>query len=200
MPDNDPTQPQADWPAGSVPPQPGTAYPTPQGYVQPGYCQPQVAPGYVPAQPAAQPVMMAPAAPRPLTPREEGETRTEDAVEKDAQDIQPEIVLVSHTGLFYWWPVWAIGYLFTLVTWWHGQAVGIDDSVVRIHASNNIGILYFLTIFLVILISNVEVRGVASIAVVLTLVLAIVLLAYFRVWDAVLHWFGHLNIYLNQGA
>jgi hypothetical protein len=90
--------------------------------------------------------------------------------------------------------------LFALVTWWHGQTVTIGDAVARIHPSNNIGVLYFLTIFLVIVISNVAVRGVASLAVVLTAVLAVVLLAYFRVWDAVLGWFGHLNIYINQGA
>jgi hypothetical protein len=140
------------------------------------------------------------AAPAPPPPRLEGGTRTEDAIERDAEQAQPEITLVSHSGLFYWWPVWAVGYLFTLVTLWHGQQVAIGDTMVRIHASNNIGILFFLTVFLVILISNVEVRGVASLAVVLTLVLAVVLLAYFRVWDLVLHWFGHLNVYLNQGA
>jgi hypothetical protein len=187
MADYDPNRPPpAQYPAGAVPP---AAYGYPQQPVPAAVPQ---APGYAPAAyaPAAAP------APGTVAPR----TRTEDAVEQDAEEVQPEIVLVSHSPLFYWWPVWVVGYLMALLTWTSGQEVQVADTVVRIYPSNNLGILYFVTIFVVILISNVEVRGVASLAVILTLTLAAVLLAYFRVWDDVLRWFGHLSVYLNQGA
>ncbi|MBO0699146.1 MAG: hypothetical protein J2P46_12185, partial [Zavarzinella sp.] len=111
-----------------------------------------------------------------------------------------QLAIVSHSSLFYWWPVWVVGYLMCLATWLYGQPLAFDDTQVRLHPSNNLGVLYFLTLFLVILISSVTVRGLASVVVILAVTLAAVLLAYFRVWDDVFAWFGHLNIYLNQGA
>ncbi len=199
MPDNDPSQGPADPSAGAVPAAPS---PAPAGYQvqpayyppQPVYYQPQPAPAYAPT-----PGPMAPRAPVG-TAAPQARTKTEDTIERDRENPQPELVIVSHSTLFYWWPVWAVGYLMALFTWWHGQTVQVGDAIVHIHPSNNAGVLYFLTLFVVILISNVEVRGLASLAVVLTIVLTAVLLAYFRVWDRVLGWIGELNIYLNQGA
>jgi hypothetical protein len=199
MNDYDPTRPPPAAPyPGGPPPATGGAQPQPVAYQQPVPVAP--APGYAPAPAAYYPP--AAAAPAPMQPARDAAARgkTEDAIDQDAEDVQPEIVLVSHSTLFYWWPVWVVGYLMALFTWTYGQEVQVGEAVVRIHPSNNVGILYFLTVFLVILISNVEVRGVASVAVILGLVLAAVLLAYFRVWDDVLRWFGHLSVYLNQGA
>ena len=34
---------------------------------------------------------------------------------------QNEIRIVSHSTLFYWWPVWAVGFLMALITLIHGQ-------------------------------------------------------------------------------
>jgi hypothetical protein len=31
-----------------------------------------------------------------------------------------ELKIVSHSGLFYWWPVWAVGYLMAAITWFDG--------------------------------------------------------------------------------
>lgn len=193
MPDNDPRRAPAE-PATGTPP--GTPAPMPAGYTtQPTYYPTQ--PVYYPAQPAAVPQ----AVQRPVAVTPPGtRTSNEDTIEQDRDNPQPELVIISHSTLFYWWPVWAVGYLMALFTWWHGQTLQVGDAIVHIHPSNNAGVLYFLTLFLVILISNVEVRGLASLVVVLGLVLAAVLLAYFRIWDRVLGWIGELNIFLNQGA
>ena len=199
MPDNDPTRGPADQPTGAGPAAAGAVPPygtAPAGYpAQPVYYQPQPAPAYAPA-PAAVPVPV----PVPTRPAPPPKPKSDDVIEQDAEEVQPEITLVSHSGLFYWWPVWVVGYLMALFTWSYGESVQVGDTLVRLHPSNNLGVLYFMTVFLVIVISNVEVRGVASLAVVLALVLGVVLLAYFRVWDDVLRFFGHLTVYLNQGA
>src|SRR4051812_1160032 len=34
---------------------------------------------------------------------------------------RPEVRLYSHSALFYWWPVWVMGYVMALVTYLHGQ-------------------------------------------------------------------------------
>lgn len=32
-----------------------------------------------------------------------------------------EIRIISHSNLFYWWPVWAVGFLMAAITWFSGQ-------------------------------------------------------------------------------
>ena len=32
-----------------------------------------------------------------------------------------ELKVVSHSNLFYWWPVWAVGFLMALITWIDGD-------------------------------------------------------------------------------
>ena len=29
-----------------------------------------------------------------------------------------EVVIISHSPLFYWWPVWVVGFLMAVLTWW----------------------------------------------------------------------------------
>lgn len=34
-----------------------------------------------------------------------------------------EVVIFSHSPLFYWWPVWGVGFLMAALTWWQDQRV-----------------------------------------------------------------------------
>ncbi len=39
-------------------------------------------------------------------------------------DARPtEVVIISHSPLFYWWPVWAVGFLMAALSWWQDQRV-----------------------------------------------------------------------------
>ena len=60
--------------------------------------------------------------------------------------------------------------------------------------------IFFLTLFCVILITNVTARGLASAMVVLAMITVTVLLAYFGLWDRILGWFANLHIHLNYGG
>jgi hypothetical protein len=117
-----------------------------------------------------------------------------------AEEHERHVTVIGHSPLYYWWPVWVVGYLMAIFTWSYGNEVQVGNSIVNVHPSNNVGVLFFLTLFLVILISNVAVRGLASVVVILLLVLTSVIMAYYRVWDDVLGWFGNLTVYMNQGA
>ncbi len=114
-----------------------------------------------------------------------------------------ELRLYSHSSLFYWWPVWLVGYAMALLTYWHRAQVATGDSgEIRewFHPSNNPGVIYFLVLFLVILITNFSVRGLASGMVILGGILVSVLLAWVGWWDEVFSWFHRLNIHLTLGA
>jgi hypothetical protein len=142
-----------------------------------------------------------PQSPQPATPQPQaGMLQADAAVSAPPVHAEPELILVSHSSLFYWWPVWVVGYICAIVTFLQGQAVQLGPHAVNIHNSNNLGVLFCLTLFLVIMISNVIVRGLASALVIMGIVLCAVVFAYFGWWDAILGWVGELTIFLNQGA
>lgn len=113
---------------------------------------------------------------------------------------EPEVRVYAHSRILYWWPAWACGYVMAALTHLYGQPYQIGATQELFHESNNLGVIFLLTLALVILITNATVRGLASVIVILSLALAALLLAYFHKWDAVLAWLGNLKIHLNLGA
>jgi hypothetical protein len=146
---------------------------------------------YVPV-PTTQPVAAAPA----VAPT--GETAQVAAHHAEHED-DLEVRIYSHSTFFYWWPVWAIGYVMALITYLGGQPEKIGDTTVLFHASKNLGVVFTLTFFLVIIITNVSLRGASSVVVILGSALVILLLAYFRLWEDVIHALGLVAIYMNLG-
>jgi hypothetical protein len=120
--------------------------------------------------------------------------------EANSPHVHRRLRIYSHSSLFYWWPVWVIGYIMALITHGLGQEHQIGQSQTWIHPSSNPGLIFFFVLFLVILITNISVRGLASGMVIMGMMLVIVLLAYLGWWDQVLTWLGGLKISLNLGA
>jgi len=121
--------------------------------------------------------------------------------DREVVDNFPELRIISHSRLFYWWPVWVIGFVMAFVTHFvlgepHLSGAGEGEHL----PNSDLGVIFFLTLFMVILFTNVTVRGLASGMVILGAVTTVVVLAYFRLWDPILSFFGNLNIYMNSGA
>lgn len=119
--------------------------------------------------------------------------------ERQVRD-HPEIIIYSHSSLFYWWPVWVFGFVMAGITWTQGEPVLLEGNRIQIYPNSNLGVTYVVILTLVLLITNVTVRGLASAIVILTIMLTTVLLAFYGLWDPILAWFGNLKIYLNTGA
>ncbi len=45
-----------------------------------------------------------------------------------------EIKLVSHSPIFYWWPIWLLGYILALITWADGTRLAILPANTDVHA------------------------------------------------------------------
>jgi hypothetical protein len=149
----------------------------------------------VPVQYVAQPIAVYP----PGNPAQAHEM--EKAEERGEREGGPPAVrLYGHSSLFYWWPVWVTGYAMALVTYLGGQPHEIGNDVELIHTSSGPGVVFFLVLFLVILVTSVSVRGLASGMVILGAAFLIVLFAYFQLWDPILNWMGNLRIHLNFAA
>ena len=135
----------------------------------------------------------------PLTPVEE--QRPARSVPQPSLAPASELLRIySHSSIFFWWPVWVVGYVMALLTYSEGQSYQLGQSQTWVHPSSGLGLVFFLCLFLVIVITNFSVRGLASGMVILVVSLLTVLLAYLGLWDRFFGWFGALDIHLNLGA
>ncbi|MDB5385175.1 MAG: hypothetical protein JWM11_821 [Planctomycetaceae bacterium] len=120
------------------------------------------------------------------------------------EPVKPVVIsairLFSHSSLFYWWPVWVAGYIMAALTYLQGHQVAIGADKEWFHYSSDPGVIFFLVLFLVILITNLSVRGLASGMVILGVCLVTVTLAYLGLWNRILDICGQLRIHLNLGA
>jgi amino acid transporter len=158
---------------------------------------------------AAQPVASPPAMPTNTYPAASAipvpvevvtsDGRTAPASEPRHKEELEEVRIYSHSTFFYWRPVWLTGYIMAIVTRLDGQLVQLGNSQVWMHESKNLGVLFTLIFFLVILITNVTLRGLASVVAILAAAFGALLLAYYGWWEEVLNWMGRVSIFMNMG-
>jgi len=113
-----------------------------------------------------------------------------------------EVTVYSHSPLFYWWPVWVMGYVMAALTYWQGvyftPTEGAEISVL-IHPNKSLGVLFTVTFLLVILMTHATVRGNASLTVIVSLIAVTLFLAYMDWWEPLMRTMGLLAIYMNLG-
>jgi hypothetical protein len=155
------------------------------------------------------------------------------ATQEKAPPAPREVKIVSHSMLFYWWPVWAVGLLTAGLTFLDGNRLavvppetevvkavtvpGYDtpcDALVlppgkhlpekasgkptlRVAANSGFGVLFVVVLLLVVFITNVPIRGMVSVIVVITVLLVSIILALWGKWDDILEGFAHSHIYIN---
>jgi hypothetical protein len=112
----------------------------------------------------------------------------------------PEVKIYSHSALFYWWPVWLVGYAMGLVTYMQGGIMRLDeakrDSILTTSAP---GLTFTAVLLLVILFTTVRIRGMASLATILGIGFLATLIAWLGWWDDILRAIPELSIQLNLG-
>jgi hypothetical protein len=155
-----------------------------------------------------------------------------------------EIKVVQHSQLFYWWPVWAVGLLLSLVSCFAGtrmavlpastlierntkdayelkvngtpppRSAGGDLEVgehmtiteaktpfgLRMASQSYLGIIFMLTLLLVIVITNVPLRGMWSVVVIVSVILLSVIFYLTDLWGTIAHWFVVLDIHINAAG
>jgi hypothetical protein len=162
-----------------------------------------------------------------------------------------EVRVISHSNIFYWWPVWAVGFIMGIWTFWidGGYMVTVppgskaviaeevryhdskDNTVVtaknreiimaedgkklpretstsadpeqpRLHMARGkaLGVLFCTTLLLVITITNVPLRGMWSVVVIITVVLLAVIVALAGWWEAIVTKLSLLDIRINAGG
>jgi uncharacterized membrane protein YkgB len=144
-----------------------------------------------------------------------------------------ELRIYGHTPLFYWWPVWACGYIMAIATLWQDDRVAIvpsdsylvegEETLIRLpqgkvadpsgvrevrgqkvfkermHPSKNLGIIFTVVLIVVILITNMPLRGLSSAIAVTVILLITVIFAWQNWWAQIFEWLDLLNIHMNAG-
>src|SRR5262249_37196968 len=137
---------------------------------------------------------------------------------------QREILVYSHSTLFYWWPVWAVGFIMAILTWADGHRMAIVPAGTKAEASRRVegqndatdvliapkgkqlprdenneiiqpsrhmanspryGVVYATILIMTIVVSSVPLRGLWSLIIVLCIVLLVVIIALFGMWDPI---------------
>src|SRR5262249_41185328 len=112
---------------------------------------------------------------------------------------EPEVIIYGHSWLFYWWPVWVVGYLMALLTWLHPVQMQLGGTQVLFSSRTTLGVVYCLVVLVTILITNTSMRGLVSLVVVVCVAFLALLFAYLDWWPDILSWFGHRTVYMDLG-
>jgi hypothetical protein len=167
-----------------------------------------------------------------------------------AQGQPGELVIISHSNLFYWWPVWLLGFIMAGVTYFgdthmaivpahteaaHGREVQVvaDNQLktekrdvlilppgarlppprdaadpetevaqptMYMAQSKQLGNLYVFVVLLVIIITNIPLRGLWSVLTVVVLVVWVIIFAQLGLWDRIFRHGRLLQIHINMGG
>ncbi len=157
-----------------------------------------------------------------------------------------KVTVISHSNLFYWWPVWAVGFLMAGLTYLDGdylatvpagtkavkevtyagdkreayvlperQMVSREskdrdiekrresetrDPRIHMAKSKNYGVIFCVTLLLVITITNIPLRGMWSLVVIITIIMMSVIFALAGWWDNIFNALELLDIRINAGG
>jgi hypothetical protein len=167
-------------------------------------------------------------------------------VPSSTSEKRQSLTIVSHSNLFYWWPVWAIGFLMALLSFASGERMAVvpagtkafskvsvqtaadttevrdalvlppkahlrtkdseaptgetDDPHLFVANNKSFGVLFAVTLLLVIIITNVPLRGMWSMVVIMLVVLFSVIFALAGWWERILYQWSLLDIRINAGG
>jgi len=110
----------------------------------------------------------------------------------------PEIRIVSHSPILYWWPIWLGGFILALLTALFGETVRFEDGrEIQVLGSTAPGLIYVGLLLFVILVTNVKLRGLLSIMAIFVVAFLLILGAWLGVLDNIARAIPELSIHLN---
>jgi hypothetical protein len=138
-----------------------------------------------------------------------------------------ELKIYGHTALFYWWPVWVLGYIMALATGLEehksrlaivpeGSAYDkeanrivlppgrtmdprVQDIKERIHPAKGLGVIFVVVLLIVILITNLPLLGLSSFLAILGILLITVVFALLDWWEKIFQAIQLLSLHMNMG-
>ena len=131
-----------------------------------------------------------------------------------------EIKIYFHSPILYWWPVWAVGFLMALWTYFDNyhmalvpehtvvqgnrllapEGVTLEAPGVHMARSRWPGIVFVFTLLLAVYLSTASLRGPWALFGLAVLAAVVLLFNWLDWWSPLYRWFGLLRLHLNLGA
>jgi hypothetical protein len=107
-----------------------------------------------------------------------------------------EINVYGHSTLLYWWPAWAFGYLIALLNAGQEKFLATAPGV---QPSSALGLTYLALLLLLIVFTNVRLRGINSVVTLLSAAFIAVFVAWLGWWDNIARLIPYLSVHMNTG-
>lgn len=120
-----------------------------------------------------------------------------------AKQPEPERLEVlrvyAHSNFFYWWAIWAYGFVCALLTRFDGNRVGAlaDGKELFVYPGAWMGLSFVALLLLVAFFTNYRLKGSASIIMILIIAVASLVMYIFGLWEVVFRILPALLIYMN---
>jgi hypothetical protein len=111
-------------------------------------------------------------------------------------NLSQEINVYGHSTLLYWWPAWAFGFLSALLNAGQEQFLATAPGA---QPSSALGLSYLALLLLLIVFTNVRLRGINSVVALLSIAFITVLLAWLGWWDDIARLLPFLSVHMNTG-
>jgi hypothetical protein len=109
-----------------------------------------------------------------------------------ANERVPEVFVYNHSTLVYWWPAWAFGYVFAFFNNLLSDAGGQQPP-------SGLGLTYVALLLLLVIFTNVRLRGIYSVVTLLAIAFIVVLFAWLGWWDEIAKLLPYLQVRMNTG-
>lgn len=157
-----------------------------------------------------------------------------------------EITIVSHSTLYYWWPVWALGFILAALTLFEGHVMAVVPSHSELHHDVTValnggdplkgkrtviveperagkeaaekgqtveelhrlrvsrnkayGVTFVIVLLLVTFITNVPLRGMWSVVIIMGVIMLTIIFHLADLWDPIIRNFNLLDVRINMGG
>jgi hypothetical protein len=104
----------------------------------------------------------------------------------------------QHSNFFYWWIVWAYGFLCALLTYFNGRTANLfAGKELYVHSSAWVGISFVALLLIVTFFTNYRVKGANSFIMILGIALAAFVMHYLGAWEIIFESIPALLIFMN---
>jgi hypothetical protein len=107
----------------------------------------------------------------------------------------PQILVYNHSSLFYWWPAWVFGFLIALLNELDRSNTSFESQ----RTGSALGLSYVCVLLLLIVFTNVRLRGIYSVVLLLAIAFVAVSLAWLGWWDEIARLIPYLSVRMNSG-
>jgi hypothetical protein len=133
---------------------------------------------------------------------ENGTAAAPGPLEKEPVQKEPaklEILQIyHHSNFFYWWVVWAYGFVCALLTYLNGRTMNLfPGKQLYVHESAWVGISFVALLLIVTFFTNYRVKGANSFIMVLGIALIALVMHLLGAWEIVFESFTALLIFMN---